>query len=92
MTRVAHVYGRTTEVCVVSWVIFIDRPADVGDLLGSSKILTHAAWKARLKGPPVPIQPRGGAGGPIRGRSGTFYVETIYKVWRSGDGGQPGDC
>ena len=52
MTRVAHVYGRTTEVYVwwcwwvvswvVSWVIFIDRPADGGDP-GSSKILTHAA-------------------------------------------------
>ena len=46
--RVAHVYGRTTEVYVwwcwwvVSWMIFIERPADGGDP-GSSKILTHAA-------------------------------------------------
>ena len=48
MTRVAHDYGRTTEVYVwwcwwvVSWVIFIERPVDGGDP-GSSKILTHAA-------------------------------------------------
>ena len=34
---------------MVSWVIFIDRPADGGDP-GSSKILTHAARKSLCKG------------------------------------------